>query len=201
MEKPIRRLNTRRGPEAICQLCGKSFRAWNNQQLPRFCSLSCSSRHNRIVNPMKGAPRGPRITCTCEWCGALFERVPSQSRKARFCSGRCKGSHLSSLKSTVICVVCTTPFQVNIHNAKTAKYCSSTCHRKAVPKPLQRSRSIRSKIMKSGRPLQCARCGYQEHPGILQAHHIDRNRTNDADDNIELICPNCHALEHRHHTK
>jgi 5-methylcytosine-specific restriction endonuclease McrA len=43
----------------------------------------------------------------------------------------------------------------------------------------------------------CNRCGYQEHPEILQAHHIDHNRSNNDIKNLEMLCPNCHALEHR----
>lgn len=45
------------------------------------------------------------------------------------------------------------------------------------------------------RTIICERCGFKE-TGILQVHHKDRNRKNNKKENIEIICPNCHTLEH-----
>ena len=42
---------------------------------------------------------------------------------------------------------------------------------------------------------KCERCGYAVYQ-ILQVHHIDRNRNDNSLDNLELLCPNCHAKEH-----
>lgn len=42
----------------------------------------------------------------------------------------------------------------------------------------------------------CNRCGYKEHPSILQVHHRDRDRLNNTLENLEVLCPNCHTLEH-----
>lgn len=42
---------------------------------------------------------------------------------------------------------------------------------------------------------KCARCSFDD-IRILQLHHKDRNRRNNQRDNLEVICPNCHALEH-----
>lgn len=43
---------------------------------------------------------------------------------------------------------------------------------------------------------RCGRCGYDAEPGILQMHHRDRNRRHNSEENLELLCPNCHMLEH-----
>ena len=43
---------------------------------------------------------------------------------------------------------------------------------------------------------QCNRCGYKEHLEILQVHHIDRDRLNNTIENLEVLCPNCHTLDH-----
>ena len=45
----------------------------------------------------------------------------------------------------------------------------------------------------------CQRCGWNvinEYTGIvpLQIHHIDGDCTNNYEDNLQLLCPNCHAL-------
>lgn len=41
----------------------------------------------------------------------------------------------------------------------------------------------------------CNRCGYSD-MRILVAHHKDRDRKNNEVDNLEILCPNCHAFEH-----
>src|SRR5688572_1986781 len=45
----------------------------------------------------------------------------------------------------------------------------------------------------------CQRCGWNEkHPDTgevpLEVHHIDGNFFNTVENNIELLCPNCHSL-------
>lgn len=40
---------------------------------------------------------------------------------------------------------------------------------------------------------QCAICGWKEDEDILQVHHIDENRQNNALKNLIILCPNCHA--------
>lgn len=45
--------------------------------------------------------------------------------------------------------------------------------------------------------IACNRCGYNQHPSILEVHHKDRNRENNTEENLEVLCPNCHTVEHR----
>lgn len=42
----------------------------------------------------------------------------------------------------------------------------------------------------------CERCGYNQHEAAIIVHHKDRNRMNDSIDNLEVLCANCHAIEH-----
>lgn len=48
---------------------------------------------------------------------------------------------------------------------------------------------------------KCERCGWDglcdctDSP-VLQIHHIDHDYTNLSPNNLEVICPNCHALHH-----
>lgn len=43
----------------------------------------------------------------------------------------------------------------------------------------------------------CQRCGFEpEHVAQMDVHHKDRNHGNDSPENLELICSNCHRLEH-----
>ena len=34
----------------------------------------------------------------------------------------------------------------------------------------------------------------------LQIHHIDGNYKNNSEENLELLCPNCHSLTHNYGT-
>lgn len=42
----------------------------------------------------------------------------------------------------------------------------------------------------------CSVCGYSEHEEALHAHHVDMNRDNNADDNLVVVCANCHTYLH-----
>lgn len=46
--------------------------------------------------------------------------------------------------------------------------------------------------------LVCQRCGFvATDPVQIEVHHRDRNHRNNTPENLEWICCNCHALEHR----
>lgn len=45
----------------------------------------------------------------------------------------------------------------------------------------------------------CQKCGFntvhsQDNRPILEINHIDGNGINHSPDNLEVLCPNCHAL-------
>jgi hypothetical protein len=95
-------------------------------------------------------------------------------------------------------------------------YCSSECfqeHRKAFPnvlpdctkrkfsKPVQDLKShvnIRNRIFKK-RGRKCEKCGWDTpnpFTGIIpvQIDHKDGDRTNNSEENLEVLCPNCHSM-------
>lgn len=41
----------------------------------------------------------------------------------------------------------------------------------------------------------CERCGFSNEAAII-VHHKDRNRDNNTLSNLEVLCANCHAIEH-----
>lgn len=53
-------------------------------------------------------------------------------------------------------------------------------------------KSVRAFIRRKGK---CNRCSFSD-VRILQRHHKDRNTSNNHESNIEVLCPNCHNLEH-----
>lgn len=42
----------------------------------------------------------------------------------------------------------------------------------------------------------CQRCGWHIDKRILQVHHKNRDILNNHISNLEVLCMNCHALEH-----
>lgn len=42
-------------------------------------------------------------------------------------------------------------------------------------------------------PAVCMRCGFDK---FVVVHHKDRDRSNNDLSNLEILCPNCHAIEH-----
>lgn len=58
----------------------------------------------------------------------------------------------------------------------------------------QRRRQI---VLKPEGDGVCERCGFvAQHPAQLDRHHRDRDSANDDPANVEVICANCHRLEH-----
>lgn len=59
------------------------------------------------------------------------------------------------------------------------------------------SSSVLIKRLKQIREWKCDRCNLTEwlgQPISLEIHHIDGNRCNNNLDNLQILCPNCHAL-------
>ena len=56
---------------------------------------------------------------------------------------------------------------------------------------------VRLKLLKEGyKEYKCEKCGLSEwlgQPIALEVHHRDGDRTNNAIENYQLLCPNCHA--------
>lgn len=60
------------------------------------------------------------------------------------------------------------------------------------------SSKLRKKLIRDGyKPNNCEKCGISEWQGeevILELDHIDSIHTNNELSNLQILCPNCHAL-------
>lgn len=57
--------------------------------------------------------------------------------------------------------------------------------------------SARRKHLITLRGNKCENCGitvWMNKPIILEIHHIDGDKTNNNEDNLQLLCPNCHSM-------
>lgn len=87
---------------------------------------------------------------------------------------------------------------------------SKTCRRLPIEvylsnKKYIQSDSLKKRLIKENyKDHRCEKCGlteWQDNPIPLELHHKDGNRFNNALDNIELLCPNCHALTENYRGK
>ena len=142
--------------------------------------------------------RNPNVECVI--CKKPVYRRPALLRISKgraFCGLNCYG--ISQRKETP-CIVCSAP----ILASKNAKTCSRACsnkHRAGIKYKIGRPRDkvVLERAMKirliNQRGGLCERCGYNK-VEILHVHHKDRNRKNNDQENLELVCPNCHYEEH-----
>ena len=144
----------------------------------------------------------------CAQCGIDFY-APKHTAK-KFCGIRCFETHNAPKRVTLKCDNCGIEFSRCKSHLKKSKsglrFCGRTCKNTA-----QRIGNYNSILRPShygdGRygyrviafrnyPKRCNRCGYDQCVGILRVHHKDRNRKNNNKDNLEVLCPNCHEVEH-----
>lgn len=122
----------------------------------------------------------------------------------KYCSKQCCGNALKP-KPIRTCQWCNKEFVHDTYNSQ-GLYCSIQCSgkgsdlkRKANWEKTINERSLMKqnakKILLAG-ATGCARCGWNDYLQVLEVHHKDRNHKNNFLSNLELICPNCHSVEH-----
>lgn len=141
-----------------------------------------------------------KITNKCLNCG---KEIKSSSK---FCSHSCAASFNNSIRFKKVkkCKYCGSP----IEGRKT--FCDSECFKKfrkeksinewksGERKSEYTSDFIREFLFKKNNN-KCEKCGWSEvnpYTGKipLQVHHIDGDCTNNSEENLQLLCPNCHSL-------
>lgn len=171
-----------------CQQCGQlvivipaRFKTF------KYCSRRCGALAQRM-----------RIKALCKTCGKPFTHISARVNTAKYCSRACLyKAATGSIK--VACAVCGKQVLRSPSRIKSGvrTCCSLKCrgllNRKLNPKT---SASVRVFKIRRGELQKCERCGYADHLEILVVHHKNRNRSNNTRRNLEVLCPNCHAIEH-----
>lgn len=178
---------------------------------PKFCSRSCSSKYNNILPKRKLTKKcktcSSYITKGRTYCSTCFYGTPTQNRTevervetsdenpslgANSCSD-CGGS-ISRLASR--CLSCASrQIKLNISKAKLQDYLSGEW---SGGTNLGLSQIIRNYLLTKNNH-SCSKCGFNtNHPldgkSILEINHINGDGTDHREDNLEVLCPNCHAL-------
>jgi hypothetical protein len=144
----------------------------------------------------------------CSQCGKVFWLPKNQLDKRKTCSKECRGKSMRQ-RVTVFCVWCGESIDRALSKVKKPKsglqFCSQTCKNEAQrlegltifhPEHYGRAKYNKEKLIRI-RGLRCERCSNTEwlgEPIPLEAHHIDGNRDNNLEANIQLLCRNCHGL-------
>lgn len=151
---------------------------------------------------------------TCKRCGSIYELALTEreyysGRYRKFCSDKC--STYKDKTHNGRCLFCGATLS---HKRKL--FCDQTCHMRYVDKQFidnwkngmesgtcggmgfVTSKRIRNYLFKKYNGL-CCQCGWHEiNPKTgkvpLQIEHIDGNYKNNNEDNLKLLCPNCHSL-------
>ena len=127
----------------------------------------------RKINPKETFNKGTAQTATCIYCGKTFIKYPSS--KHLYCSTKCAGAHKR---------------QQHIEAWKSGDNSGTTNYKCSSP--------VRNYLLQKHN-YKCEKCGWGEinpftNKVPLQIHHIDGNSENNTEDNLQVLCPNCHSL-------
>jgi hypothetical protein len=142
--------------------------------------------------------RKPNIRCAV--CGKATYRRPgvlALNNGKAYCGQSCYGK---ACRKEIKCIVCGTLILAGANKKTCSRACANT-NRAGIqytgrqPKDIVVTlRRLKLRVLQN-RGSHCERCGFSL-TAILQVHHKDRNHSNNALNNLELLCPNCHATEH-----
>ena len=153
-----------------CLNCNEEFNAplrEVNRGNGKFCTLKCSAEYHGKMRPK------PQPNTECAWCHVPLYR----------------NTYRASLSKSGLHFCC--------DEHKNLAQAIDGLKQMHLPNYGQSPRQYRDKVFKIlKKPKKCERCGYDKHEAAIIVHHKDRNRINDAEDNLQVLCCNCHAIEH-----
>lgn len=134
----------------------------------------------------------------CRTCNKKIYRRPSQIKNGNvFCSMECYGKNC---RREIPCLVCKKPILSGLNKKTCSRKCSNIfrsgiSYKTGRPKDKVNGLKALKRRIIGKRGGLCERCKYNKYK-ILQVHHKNRNRNDNSDSNLEILCPNCHYEEH-----
>ena len=136
------------------------------KRMNKFCNHSCAAALNN-----KGVRRHGVEPSNCLWCGEKLDYS-----KAEYCTNRCQKNY---------------QFHIYINRWKLGLE-TGVNGKSGISAHIRR-------YLHEKYDSKCQKCGWgviNEHTGRvpIQIHHDDGDFTHNEEENLELICPNCHSL-------
>ena len=154
-------------PKRYCLYCGKEITDGDYRK--KFCNHSCAISYNNQLN-IRRCGRKKKQIHYCLNCGKELTR-----NDTKFCNQKCQIEY---------------NYKNNINNWKNNGELNVS--NDWVPLYIRRYLTLKNNN-------KCQICGWGEenpytHKVPLQVHHIDGDCTNNKEENLQLLCPNCHSL-------
>ena len=161
-----------------------------------------------------------KIEKPCEECGKLFEAHAREVKRGngKFCSRKCGGAYNGKKRiakyklintPNVSCAQCGKEFYKKISDQNNSRsglfFCRRKCKDEAqkiggvqgiIPSHYGTTLTDYRTHALRNLPNECSRCSFDSVTEILQVHHKDCDRKNNTIENLEILCPNCHSMEH-----
>ena len=169
-------------PKKYCIECGKEIISRNAK---KFCSSSCAAKHNNTG------------------------REHSEETKRKIALSLSKSGNIK--KREKYCVNCGKKLK-----GSQVKYCSFECYneynyKNRIAQWQENPETVKSeyippyikRYLMEKHNCKCEKCGWGEKNETtgkipLEVHHMDGDCTNNKEDNLQLLCPNCHSLTPNH---
>lgn len=149
----------------------------------------------------------------CLECSRLKEVDSREVRRGngKFCSRSCSSRYNGRVQklNNVVCSGCGKEFYKSKSSKKNSKsglfFCDRACKDSAQrlggieeiqPPHYNNGKHNYREIAYRTYERKCNKCGYNNHPEILEVHHKDKDTNNNNVANLEVLCPNCHKLAH-----
>lgn len=163
-------------PKKYCLYCGKEITGKR-----KFCNHSCAASYNNL-----GIIRNE-----IGYNGAPIENFKEKKEKNEYCLN-C-GKPLNNKRNTFCSKDCEIEYKYKNNIQKWKNGTLSGCDKNG-----EISNFVKKYILIKHN-FSCQKCGFNTpnpftNESILQIHHIDGNCRNNNEENLELLCPNCHAL-------
>jgi hypothetical protein len=134
-------------------------------------------------------------------CRGCKSSIPYEKRTAIYCSQKCWGKHKTSKarKTGLLCKGC--KLRPPRWNRRHLRYCDE-CIAKGINRHLATltasTDAARRRYLLRTRKNECAICGltrWQGKPAPLEMDHADGDSDHNTEDNLRLLCANCHAQQ------
>lgn len=130
----------------------------------------------------------------CLKCNKEFNHYNYDSQE--YCSKECYHITVRELRPKANCVICSTEIELTAHRASRndKNYCSRECYNNRAEGNTKRLKRG-TKYYTDKLDAAVCECG-EERTYLLEIHHIDGNHGNNNENNLEIVCSNCHMKRH-----